>query len=258
MTYLILINKKISNLLKFISISFICICLIGLILYGRGLGGTSNLSPIELPVKTVNEQEMSKCKLNGYLPDFKCNSGATDSRVTQDNINSTICVSGYTATVRPNTDYTNSLKIQGIKDYGYTDTNLSDYEEDHIMPLELGGSPTDPQNLFPEPIQQAKEKDKVENYLHGKVCSGAILLLEAQREIVSDWHVIYVNASLGPPSPGYDTNESSSSNEAGVIKMSTTGICHAPSSAYYGETKSYTPYYTLQGCLNAGGHLPKN
>ncbi|MDQ0913484.1 hypothetical protein QFZ22_009556 [Streptomyces canus] len=30
---------------------------------------------------------------------------------------------------------------QGIIDYGYTDTTMSDYEEDHLVPLELGGAP---------------------------------------------------------------------------------------------------------------------
>ncbi len=147
-------------------------------------------------VTDVQETGTSKCKLNGYLPDPTCGSGSIDPRVTQDNINSTICVSGYTKTVRPSVDYTNGLKIQGIKDYGYVDTDLSDYEEDHIIPLEVGGNPTEPQNLFPEPIQQAKEKDKVENYLHAQVCNGFMTLSEAQKEIIMDWHAVYVNAGL--------------------------------------------------------------
>jgi hypothetical protein len=71
--------------------------------------------------------------------------------VTQSTITSTICVSGWTSTIRPPTSYTNPLKTQGIKDYGYTDTSLSSYEEDHFLPLEVGGSPRDPRNLWPEP-----------------------------------------------------------------------------------------------------------
>ena len=35
------------------------------------------------------------------LPDPNCTPGAIDTAVTQDNIDSTICASGYTATVRP-------------------------------------------------------------------------------------------------------------------------------------------------------------
>lgn len=41
------------------------------------------------------------------------------------------------------------------------------------------------------------------------------------------------------------------------VKMSKSGICHAPNSTYYNQTKNYTPYPTLQDCLKAGGRMPK-
>lgn len=41
------------------------------------------------------------------------------------------------------------------------------------------------------------------------------------------------------------------------VKMSKTGICHAKGSTYYAQTKSFTPYKTLQECLKAGGRMPK-
>jgi hypothetical protein len=41
------------------------------------------------------------------------------------------------------------------------------------------------------------------------------------------------------------------------VKMSKSGICHAPNTTYYKQTKNYTPYPTLQDCLNAGGRMPK-
>ncbi|MET7980088.1 hypothetical protein ABZW44_45395 [Streptomyces mirabilis] len=90
------------------------------------------------------------------LPDSSCTPGSYNPNVTQSNIHSTICVSGWTDTVRPPTSYTNPLKAQGIIDYGYSDTNMSDYEEDHLVPLELGGAPRDPGNLWPEPHYGAK------------------------------------------------------------------------------------------------------
>ncbi|WP_284742352.1 hypothetical protein [Amycolatopsis sp. RTGN1] len=62
------------------------------------------------------------------LPDPACTPGAKNPDVTQSTIGSTICVSGWTATIRPSTTYTNGLKKQGIIDYGYSDTSLSDYE----------------------------------------------------------------------------------------------------------------------------------
>jgi hypothetical protein len=124
--------------------------------------------------------------LNG-LPDKGCTPGATDPRVTQANIQQTICVSGYTATIRPPSSYTTNLKIQQIKEYGYTDINTSDYEEDHLIPLEVGGAPSDPANLWPEFGSIPNPKDKIENLCHQKVCDGQISLSEAQIEIASDW-----------------------------------------------------------------------
>jgi hypothetical protein len=43
----------------------------------------------------------------------------------------------------------------------------------------------------------------------------------------------------------------------GVVKKSSTGICHDQSSRWYEQTKQFTPYNTLQGCLDSGGRLPK-
>jgi hypothetical protein len=142
----------------------------------------------------------SLCLSVNGLPDADCTPGAIDTNITQDNIQSTICVSGYTTTVRPPTKYTNALKTQQIKDYGYTDTNLSNYEEDHLISLELGGSPQDPKNLWPEPyniLNGARVKDRLENLLHVMVCNGSITLTEAQQEIATDWYLYYNSYGLG-------------------------------------------------------------
>ncbi|MER7754119.1 hypothetical protein [Kitasatospora sp. NPDC097643] len=128
----------------------------------------------------------------GYLPlpDPSCTPGAYNPDVTQATIGQTICVSGWTSTVRPPTSYTNPLKAQQIAQYGYADTNLSDYEEDHLVPLELGGAPRDPRNLWPEPrygSQTAMSKDSVENKLKTAVCGGRVTLAAARSAIASDW-----------------------------------------------------------------------
>lgn len=47
------------------------------------------------------------------------------------------------------------------------------------------------------------------------------------------------------------------SSSGGVVKKSTTGICHAPGTTYYEKTKNYTSYSTVEECLNSGGRLPK-
>ena len=41
------------------------------------------------------------------------------------------------------------------------------------------------------------------------------------------------------------------------VKMSNSGICHAPNTTYYEQTKNFTPYKTLDECLKAGGRMPK-
>lgn len=126
------------------------------------------------------------------LPDPSCTPGARNAAVTQGTIDSTICVSGWTATVRPPTSYTNPLKVQQIAEYGYADTAVADYEEDHLIPLELGGNPTAPTNLWPEPRyavngKTAANKDTVENKLKSLVCAGTVTLAAAQQAIATDW-----------------------------------------------------------------------
>jgi len=106
--------------------------------------------------------------------------GVLNPDVTQANIRSTICRHGWTATIRPATDYTNDLKRKQMRQYGETGS-LSDYQEDHLISLELGGDPTDPRNLWPEPYPRAAEVDRIENELNAEVCSASLTLAEAQQ-----------------------------------------------------------------------------
>ena len=58
---------------------------------------------------------------------------------------------------------------------------------EHLIPIELGGSPGDLRNLWPQPRAAAKRKDEVENELHEYVCSGRIRIEAAQRAIAHNW-----------------------------------------------------------------------
>ena len=120
-------------------------------------------------------------------PDPHCTPGALNPAVTQANIHSTICVSGYTKTIRPPVAYTDALKRQQIREYGYTDTSPRSYEEDHFIPLSLGGAPRDPHNLWPEPGASPNPKDDIEFKLYKAVCAGAVTLAAAQKAIATDW-----------------------------------------------------------------------
>jgi hypothetical protein len=130
------------------------------------------------------------------LPDRQFTPGATDPDVTQDTIDSTICVAGFTRTIRPPARYTSRLKREQLDDpaRGYEDRSMRDYEEDHDVPLEVGGNPTDPRNLWPEPLEgewNAHMKDRLENRMHQLVCSRSVTLQEGQAAFLGNWMVAY-------------------------------------------------------------------
>ncbi len=97
---------------------------------------------------------------------------------------------GYSSGVR---NVPESEKNQVFAEYGITSHGAGEYEVDHLISLELGGS-NDIANLWPEPAEPRPgfhEKDKVENYLHQQVCSGAMSLADAQSVIANDWLSVY-------------------------------------------------------------------
>jgi hypothetical protein len=130
----------------------------------------------------------------GDLPNPSLTPGALNPDVRQDTIQQTICVKGWTKTIRPPANYTNKLKKAQIAQYGYADTNPKHYEEDHLISLEVGGDPRDERNLWPQPWTSqwnAGTKDKLENVLHRMVCAGEIPLAEAQKAIAGNWIQAY-------------------------------------------------------------------
>src|SRR5437588_9180911 len=115
-----------------------------------------------------------------YHADIARTPGVLNPDVTQANIASTICKSGWTKTIRPPTGYTNELKLRQMRDYGVGGSPTR-YQEDHLISLELGGHPTDPRNLWPEPYPRASNVDSIEIDLNSKVRSGQMSLSYAQR-----------------------------------------------------------------------------
>jgi hypothetical protein len=107
--------------------------------------------------------------------------GVLNAEVTQATIGATICTQGWTATVRPPTSYTSALKARQMAEYGEAGSP-SAFQEDHLISLELGGNPTDPRNLWPEPYPRAANVDRIENELNAEVCSGALSLADVRRE----------------------------------------------------------------------------
>ena len=138
---------------------------------------------------------MSSSAFAADLPNPQLTPGVINPAVTQDNIHQTICVSGWTKTIRPPASYTNKLKLEQMAAMGLTGSPHL-YEEDHLISLELGGSPTDPKNLWPQAWGDmnswgAHKKDVIETHLKTLVCNGTITLAEAQHDIATDWIAAY-------------------------------------------------------------------
>jgi hypothetical protein len=110
--------------------------------------------------------------------------------VDEDTIYGTICVSGYTKSVRPATSYTIGVKKKLMREAGIDAARIGDYELDHIVPLALGGHPRKLSNLMLQPWEGehgAKAKDALEVRLQSLVCRGKLDLTDAQVCIAQDW-----------------------------------------------------------------------
>jgi hypothetical protein len=147
----------------------------------------------------------SGARAQSSLPDASTTPGAINPAVTQKTIGETICVPGWTRMVRPPAGYTEELKRRQIAGRGYQDRRLSRYEEDHLIPLGLGGAPSDTRNLWPEPRTPpdgwgADRKDELELVLNQLVCSRRLPLREAQRAVAANWIAAYLRY-VGPGRP---------------------------------------------------------
>jgi hypothetical protein len=94
------------------------------------------------------------------------------------------------------------MKQATMAEYGLRGQRLSNYEGDHLVPLALGGAPSDLRNYWPEPLiaadgWTAEMKDELEAVLSRMVCSGRLPLDVAQRAIAADWHRAYQLYVLG-------------------------------------------------------------
>ena len=117
--------------------------------------------------------------------------GALNPAVRQSTIATTICVRGWTATIRPPESYTHDIKLQLVR---AAHGKMGDYELDHFIPLELGGAPYDRRNLWLEPHAGkwgSYVKDRLENRLHDLVCAHQLSLAKAREEIRTNWIAAY-------------------------------------------------------------------
>lgn len=152
--------------------------------------GCATTPHIPLPA-TPSLSTPASCHATGTTPtdirpDPQCTPGVINPDVTQTNIWTTICRPGWTATIRPPASYTNTLKARQLVAYQLPGPP-SAYEEDHRVPLEVGGAPSDPRNLWPELGPTPNPKDRIENTVHRQICAGRTTLAAGQAVFLGDW-----------------------------------------------------------------------
>jgi hypothetical protein len=168
------------------------------------------------------------------LPDPKLTPGDAFEVAVRD-----ICVPGYAKKVR---NVPGEMKREVYQEYGITSHGPGDYEVDHLIPLELGGS-NSIKNLWPESHRtapwNAQVKDGLETKLHELVCSGQLDLKTAQQAIASNWIEAYkLYVSPNPPSSRLASPAPAESplNSGQVWVNTRSGKYWKPGSRYYGKT----------------------
>ena len=155
-------------------------------------------------------------------PNPKCTPGALNPAVTQRTIDHTICVSGWTQTVRPPESITEQEKAASMTAYG-DGGSMSAYEYDHLVPLELGGATNDARNLWPQPGGSPNPKDAVENALHRQVCDGQMSLAQTQQIIATDW-VTWARSNGAPTTTTARSTSTTSTAAAAPTTSSTSSL----------------------------------
>lgn len=219
------------------------------------MSSPSNSATTKVPVVAAQEPTggITVNPAGAVLPNSARTPGAINPSVTQANIGGTICVSGWTATVRPPSSVTTKIKVAQLAS-GYTyrgDTATGDYEEDHLISLELGGAPSAEANLWPEPYnapEGARVKDQVENKLHTLICSGTITLATAQRAVASNWWIAYqkyvgtaATASTYKPSPAPSPAPAAGGNATALCNDGTYSYAahHQGACSHHGGVKVF-------------------
>lgn len=134
-----------------------------------------------------------------YLPDPKITPGVLNPAVTQENLKTTVCVGGWSSKQRPSVSWTAPRERESIKQYGYEDTNPSNFEYDHRVPISLSGAPRDTANLWPQKLTgeyNALMKDRLEYRVYRDLCAGKVTLKQAQDIFLGDWTKAYDRLEL--------------------------------------------------------------
>jgi len=151
-----------------------------------GATATSATAPSGQEPNWGVQTKTTGCKAQSGLQDFACTPGDIIKSATK----SQICTPGYAGSVR---NVPQSLKNKVYASYSIKTRKPGQYEVDHLVSLQLGGS-NNIANLWPEidaPKPGFHEKDRVENYLHDQLCKGKMTLKQVQIAIATNWLAVY-------------------------------------------------------------------
>lgn len=130
------------------------------------------------------------------LPDPATTPGVLNPAVTPGTLGATVCVSGWTATVRPPTSWTDKLRDADTP----AGVRPLDGELDHLVSIEDGGAPADARNLWWMAYHDrygARVKDVLETRVKRLLCAGKISLDDARAALAPNWLQGYVKY-VGP------------------------------------------------------------
>lgn len=130
------------------------------------------------------------------LPDPETTPGVINPGVTPETLKATVCKSGWTATVRPPTSFTDKLRNADTP----AGKKPLEGELDHLISIEDGGAPADPKNLWwmaYDDLYGARVKDVLETKLKRLVCAGKVSLEDARAALSGNWLIAY-QTYVGP------------------------------------------------------------
>ncbi len=186
-----------------------------------GSGNSGSRVPTTYPTASTT----STCHYTSYqgqpvLPDRHCTPGATDPAVTQASLAATVCTVGWLAKTQLSEQQSKPLRLASLVSYGLP-APTSGYGLDRLISLTIGGSPSAPGNLWPEPSYGpygSPTKVQLEIQLHADVCASSgtkatstnitqyLTLAQAQAAISTNWITAYYQycrpAQMGPPVTG--------------------------------------------------------
>jgi hypothetical protein len=120
-------------------------------------------------------------------PDPLCTPGAVTTSINDVNAKSTVCSSGYLATLKPDAAAFALARKDVLAAYGLSTTSAS-YDVQFLIPLRLGGA-FDERNMWPvqKGTSTSRQKAVVDRTLAQAVCRGTGGVKTAQALIAARW-----------------------------------------------------------------------